>query len=169
VSAETIVTPDEVNALIAHGLPEEDLLVLIAREESRLASRLGTPLTGSIELTLRPRRTTDPILLPRMPLAGSVDVTDDAGAVDVDTAGAVVTRRSGFWATPTTVAFEIDDLAEVKSAIIDLIRLALTASPYLQESAEGHSSTRSGTVERNRAQIIAQLNPHRRRSVSVPM
>jgi hypothetical protein len=169
VSTVSIVTPEEVDALIAHGLPEEDLLVLIAREEDRLAMRLGTPLTGSVELTLRPGRTFDPLLLPRMPVPDSVTVSDDDGAVDVDVAGAVVTRRTGFWSTPTTVAFELGDVSEIKGAIIDLIRLTLTASPYLQESAEGHSSTRSGTVERNRAQIIAQLNPHRRRSVSVPM
>lgn len=168
MGAPTLVTPDEVNALIAHGLPEEDLLVLIAREEERLATRLGTPLTGTVTLELRPRRTFDPLLLPRMPVVSSVTVSDDDGAVEVDVAGAVVTRRSGFWSTPTNVEFELDDLAEVQSAIIDLIRLALTASPYLQESAEGHSSTRTGTVERSRSQIIAQLNPHRRRSVSVP-
>lgn len=169
MSVPTLVSEEEVNALIAHGLGSDDLLTLIAREEDRLATRLGTPLTGTVELSLRPGRRYDPILLPRMPLVDSIDVSDAAGAVDIRIAGAVVTRAEGRWALPTTVAFELDDLAEVKAVVIDLLRLSLTSSPYLQESTEGHSSTRSGTVERNRAQIIAQLNPHRGRHASVPM
>jgi hypothetical protein len=163
----SVVTPAEVLVLVAPGISEPDLQELINREESRLEARLGTPLTGGIsDVTYRPTRTGDPILLPRLPVPDSVSVEESGEAVDVIVAGARVSRASGSWSTPT-FSYDFADEDEVRAVIIDLIRLALSESPYSQEGTEGHSYTRSTNVDRQRAQLIATLNPHRGKPASV--
>jgi hypothetical protein len=164
----SVVTEDEVRALMAPGLESADLVTLIAREEERLATRLGTPLTGSVMQVVRPTRRYQPILLARLPDPDSVTVTEGGVAVDVIVSGARVERvDGGAWQPPETIEYELADLAEVKSVLIDLIQLTISSSPYSSEASEGHSYTRPAGVDRQRAQLVSTLDPHRGKPASI--
>lgn len=166
----SVVSTDEVRVLIATGIEEAELQSIIDREEARLAARLKTPLTGGVDaLIVRPGRIWDPLLLSRLPDPESVSVKENDIEIEVVVDGARVRRATGSWHPPLALAYDFADEDEVKAVVIGLIQLTLTDSPYAQEGTEGHSYSRSETVDRQRSQLIATLNPHRGRPVSVPM
>lgn len=148
----SLVLPADVLAIMSPGVTGADLQAVIDREEAALAARIG-PLTGSRTVTLHPAGDLDlPLFLPR-----STDATD---RTDVDVFGFQLERNDGgLWTVDEAFVFTPNDEAQVKLAILDLIRLTVTSSPYSQESTEGHSDTRRVDVSRARENIYRSLGP----------
>jgi hypothetical protein len=172
----SIVDVAEVEALISPGLEAEALQGVIDREEDWLATDAVVgigPLTGERTQTIWVQAGyADPLLLrrPTSPTAGGsgeefavvdggVTLTPDQYAL---TGPARLERIGGSWQGPKVeVTSTPTDLQSVRRAILELCRLTLTASPFAQESTEGHSSSRSVPVEAQREAIARKLNPHR--------
>lgn len=127
------VTPvDDVRALVSTTLTDEQLGDIIGREEAWLARRIGQligertetfPLAGyrRVQYEVRLRRPTD-----------VVEVTDnDAAITDVilthDGWRVAKNLGAGSFIGPVTVTYTPTDDAEVRSVLIDLIRLTIAA------------------------------------------
>lgn len=162
-----LVTTDEVEALISPGIETDALEDVIAREEAWLARKIG-PLTGMRTVTLRPDLASGPLTLRRP--AASVLVTMGEGGLVEATLGSdgltILPPSLTRWVNPVVVTFTPTDEAEVKRAVIDLVRLAVTTSPYSQEGSEGHSYSRRYTPEFQR-EVIARRLVHRPKTASV--
>lgn len=164
-----IVTASEIEDLMVTGLKAAALTALIAREEAWLANDalvgIGQ-LTGELTLTVRPRDLRADLRLPRPPDPESLEVRDNGTTLTADqvalVSAAIVRRLDRAWTGPVV---EIDitptDGPAVKSAVIELVRLAVTASPYRQESTEGHSYTKPAELQSMREDIARSLHPHR--------
>lgn len=165
----SVVSAQEVSAVMATGLELEALEAVIAREEAWLAddSQFGIgQLAGARTQTLWVGRDySGPLLLarptdgPSAVVDASVDVTDDV----VLTGTARIERVSGVvWAGPRVdVTYEPNDLASVKRVVIELVRLAVSASPYQDESTDGHSRSYDvGGAAKLRASLARSLRPH---------
>jgi hypothetical protein len=163
-----IVSNATIEGIISTGLKTADLTALIAREEAFLASDptvgIGA-LTGARTDTVRPRDLGTPIELRRIPT--SVTVTDGgvelaADAWELATATSLVRIANDApvdWTGPrVTIEWTPDDLELVSAAVIDLVRLAITSSPYGQEATEGHSYSRPGAVLEMRRAIARSLD-----------
>lgn len=169
----TIVTPAEVRGLMAPGIGNDALTGVIAREEDWLANDpivgIGQLEGSRTETFVRawpldaPRMLARPATLVAVTDGGVVLGTDEVTVVD----RCMVARASGAWRFPIVVTYEPDDREQVRRVVLELVRLALSASPFHQEGTEGHSYTRSRNVEQMRRALARPLRPHRR-TASVP-
>lgn len=148
----SLLTIEDVTAVMEPGIEVEDLQDVIDRQESFLASRIG-PLVGEMTQTLVPTRNlAHPLVLKRP--------TDETDLSDVEVNGYVITRTDGEdWSPPVVVTYTPTDEAQVKEVLIELVRLALTSSTFNQEATEGHSYSRSKDVTRLREQLVRTLMP----------
>lgn len=164
-----LVTAPEIEGLMVTGLKTADLTALIARQEDWLANdaRVGIgPLTGERTIASRPRDLLADLKLTRAPDPESLVVRDNGVELAPEqwalVSAAILRRLDRPWSGPV---IELDltptDTLAVKTAVIELVRLAVTDSPYRQESTEGHSYTRPAEVQRMREEIARGLSPHR--------
>lgn len=159
---------EDARALITTSLSDADLEVVIAREESWLAHRIG-PLEGERVETFV-SVTGDEVLELRR-IATSVLVADDGGDVDdveVRTWSDVV-RTSGSWRGGPLVTYTPTDEEDVRKSLISLVRLAITESGYASEGT-GDYSVASDEEARRRARWTAWrslLRPARPTSIRI--
>ncbi len=153
----SLLTVAEARALITSSLGDTDLQAAIDREESWLARSIGA-LSGERTQTLWVRSTDldDPLLLQRP--TDAVAVTDggvalDASAVRLLAGGTIIEKATGSWTGPSVaVTSTPNDEDEVKRVLVDLVRLTVTASPFVSEQAGSFSYQRGGD---NAARSIA--------------
>lgn len=165
----SLVTPAAVAALHETGLGTADLQAVIDREEGWLAD---DPMVGigqladERELEIRPRDLYADIWLQRIPDPESLVVADNGveltGAQVALVGAATIRRLDRPWVGPiVTVTLTPADEGAVKRAVIALVLLTVTGSPYQQESTEGHSYSRPTDVDAAREKIARALHPHR--------
>lgn len=164
----SLVTLDEVRAVVETSLGDVDLGAVIDREEAWLATRIGalsgertvTYWPGVLDWRPVPERERSDVFLPGTdgPLflsrrTTSVVVTDagvSVAAADlrfVPDSG-LIRRLRGYWAGPVTVAFSPADTAEVKRVVIELVRGTLSETGHDAESIGDYSYTRGTAVNR---------------------
>jgi hypothetical protein len=166
----SLLTIAEARALIASGLSDANLQAAIDREEAWLPSIVGT-LTGERSQTFYIRSTDqdDPLLLQRP--TGAVTVTDDGtalagSAVRLLRGGTILEKATGSWNGTVVATYTPTDEDVVKAALIDLVRLRITSSPFVAETAGPYSYQRGGSdatrsIEASRLRIARSLLPHR--------
>lgn len=163
----TLLDPDHVAALMSPGIEAADLTLVIEREEDWLANDpvdgIGR-LIGERADVLWVRPGDDrPLLLARPTAAvslvdGGVPVPPD----EVRLLGGTRIERDGAWRGPTVaVTSTPNDQAAVERVLLELVRLTLSASPYQQESSDGHSYTRPADLGVTRTRLARSLRPHR--------
>ncbi len=160
----SLVTIGEVRAIVESRLADDDLQALIDREEAWLASRIGA-LTGLRTVTFAPGLADSPIFLSRRT---STVVVSDAGVTlkptDVRfTPESGVVRRVGAaypWPDPLTypwvapwsgevrVTFTPTDEADVKRAVLELVRGTLSETGFDAETMGDYGYTRGDAVAR---------------------
>ena len=163
----TLLDPDHVAALMSPGIDTDDLVLVIEREEDWLAN---DPVDGigqlvgerTDELWVTPGDVR-PLLLRRPTTA--VEVVD--GGVGLATnetrlLGGTRVEPVGSWRGPTvTVTSTPSDQPAVERVLLELVRLTLSASPYQQESSDGHAYTRPADQGVTRSRLARSLWPHR--------
>jgi len=138
----SVTTVDEVRAMVESPLSDVVLQDVIDREEAWLARRVG-PLTGSRAVVIPEPPRHDPITLSRA--VSTVTVTDAGIAVVVDVVGQTIRRDDLLgWVWPVSITYTPDDEDEVRRVVIELVREALSRSPYQSESIGDYSYTRGG-------------------------
>lgn len=163
----TLLDPDHVAALMSPGIDTADLVLVIEREEDWLTNDpvdgIG-PLAGVRTDVLWVAPGDDrPLLLARPTAAvalvdGGVPVPPD----EVRLLDGTRVERDGAWRGPTVaVTSTPSDQAAVERVLLDLVRLTLSASPYAQESSDGHSYTRPADLSVTRTRLARSLRPHR--------
>lgn len=163
----TLLDPDHVAALMSPGIDTADLVLVIEREEDWLAN---DPVDGIGQLvgervdTVWVAPGDDRPLLLRRPTA-AVEVTDGGVALTADELhllGGTRIERDGAWRGPAvTVTSTPTDQPAVERVLLELVRLSLSASPYQQESSDGHSYTRPTDLGVTRSRLARSLRPHR--------
>lgn len=145
----------EVRALVTTSLSDVDLQAIIDREEAWLAGRVGA-LSGERTDRFRPGLGDTTLYLRRR--ADAVAVTDDGVALVEDTdyvftpaSGAL--RRGAWneaacWTGPVTVTWTPADEAEVKAAVIELVRGTLGETGFDSEDIGEYSYTRGESAGR---------------------
>lgn len=158
----SLVSVEEVEARFSTGLETDALQVVVDQQEAWLARKIGA-LIGERDVVYRPSKYAGPIFLPRTGTIATIDV--DGTEIDETTYTVSGTRIDRLnptrWDGVVTVTFTPDDQDDVKHAIISLVRLVVTDSPFSSESGEGHSYTRMASYLRQRAQIARALLPNR--------
>lgn len=163
----TLLDPDHVAALMSPGIDVGDLVLVIEREEDWLAT---DPVDGIGQLVgeradvlwVRPGDDR-PLLLARPTVAvevidGDVPVPGD----EIRLLDSTRVERDGAWRGPTvTVTSTPSDQRAVERVLLELVRLTLSASPYAQESSEGHSYARPTEPGVTRTRLARSLRPHR--------
>ncbi len=163
----TLLDPDHVAALMSPGIDTADLVLVIEREEDWLANDpvdgIG-PLTGVRvdEMWVTPGDGR-PLLLRRPTTAvGVVDGGVALAADDVRLLSGTRVEPVGAWRGPTVaVTSTPNDQAAVERVLLELVRLTLSASPYQQESSDGHAYTRPADQGVTRSRLARSLWPHR--------
>jgi hypothetical protein len=149
------------------GIDAADLVLVIEREEDWLAN---DPVDGIGQLA---GERTDvlwvapgdarPLLLARPTAA--VEVVDGGVALSSDAIrllDGTRIERDGSWRGPTvTVTSVPSDKKAVERVLIELVRLTLSASPYQQETSDGHAYTRPADQGVTRSRLARSLRPHR--------
>jgi len=163
----TLLDPDHVAALMSPGIDADDLVLVIEREEDWLAN---DPVDGIGQLvgervdTIWVTPGDDRPLLLRRPTA-SVEVADGGVALaagDVTLLHGTRLEPVGGWRGPTVeVTSTPTDQPAVERVLLELVRLTLSASPYQQESSDGHAYTRPADQEVTRSRLARSLWPHR--------
>jgi hypothetical protein len=163
----TLLDPDHVAALMSPGIDTGDLVLVIEREEDWLAN---DPVDGIGQLTavrtdvLWVTPGSDRPLLLARPTA-AVEVVDGGVPVPPDEIrllDGTRVERDGAWRGPTVaVTSTPSDQRAVERVLLELVRLTLSASPYAQESSEGHSYTRPADLGVTRTRLARSLRPHR--------
>ena len=159
----SLVSIAEVRALVRSRLSDADLQVLIDREESWLAGKIGT-LTGARTETYRPGPDDQPVYLSRR--APSVVVTDDGVTLVADTdylftpSTGMIRRVSWVetvppwrewplaWRGVVTVTSTPSDEAAVKRAIIELVRGTTSETGMDSETIGDYSYSRGASAGR---------------------
>lgn len=163
----TLLDPDHVAALMSPGLEAADLTLVIERDEDWLANDpvdgIGQLVGERVDVIWVSPGDARPILL-RRPTA-SVEVVDGGVALSTDDVRLLDGTRlepAGSWRGPTVaVTFTPTDQPAVERVLLELVRLTLSASPYQQESSEGHSYTRPTDQGVTRSRLARSLWPHR--------
>lgn len=153
----------EVRALVTTSLSDVDLQAIIDREEAWLTGLVG-PLEGERTVTFRPtysdgamylrRRTTDVALVEDgVALVPDTDYvfTPENGALR---RGTVLLPRT--WGAIVTATFTPSDLADVKRAVIELVRGSLDETGYDSETIDGYSYTRGESAARTSRSELAR-------------
>ena len=146
----SVVTLNEVRALVETGLSDVDLQAVVDREEGWLASRIG-PLTGARTETFRPTLPDAPIYVPRR--TDAVAVTDNglpvpAGDLWFVPATGLVRRSNVPWTGPVAVTYSPTDGDAVKRAVIELVRGTLAETGSDAETIGDYSYSRGDAVVR---------------------
>lgn len=154
----SVVTPDDVRALVPTALDDVNLQDVINREEAWLAIRVGQLIGERVE-TYYPLASSGITIIRR---TDAVTVADDVGAVTDFTFLAdarYVVRTSGAWTSPVTVTYTPTDELIIETAIIELVRLAVNRTAGVQSETIGsYSYTRAdGADETTRATILADI------------
>jgi hypothetical protein len=142
----SLTTVLDVRALVETAIGDDDLQDVIDREEARLARRIG-PLTGERTVVIPRPPYNQPIRLYRAATAATVE--DNGTEVDVTVHGGYIYRGADtytpltYWVGPVSLTYTPDDELEVRAGVIEMVRAALTASPYQSESIDGYSYTRA--------------------------
>lgn len=168
----TVVSAQEIDAVMTTGLEAEALEEVIAREEDWLANDgqfgIGALVGARTQGLWVGRDYVGPLLLAR-PTDSLISVVDggiDVTAVVALTGTARIERAAGAagqaWTGPRVdVTFAPSDTAAVKRVVIELVRLAISASPYQAESTDGHSRSYDvGGAAKLRASLARSLRPH---------
>jgi hypothetical protein len=163
----TLLDPDHVAALMSPGIEPSDLVLVIEREEDWLANDpvdgIGQLVGERVDTVWVQPGDGRPILLAR-PTA-EVEVVDGGVALaadDVRLLGGTRVERAGSWRGPTVaVTSTPSDQAAVERVLLELVRLTLSASPYAQESSDGHAYTRPADLGVTRSRLARSLRPHR--------
>jgi hypothetical protein len=161
--------PADVEALVASGLAPDVLQGLIDREEDWLATDLRFGIGQLVDARTQTvwRHGSQPILLARPTLAVSV-VDNGVARTDVALLGGIRVAPHGLWVGPLVeITYTPSDLARVKRILLELIRIAVSDSPYRQEATEGHSYSRPLEVETMRGRLALTLHPALRAGASV--
>lgn len=134
-----MLTIDSARTLITTSMADADLADAIAREEAWLARRIG-PLQGERTETFIIGAGDEVLELTRPAIA--LGVEDESGIVTefAYRGWSDLIRTAGAWAGPVLVTYDADDAAEVKRALITLLRLSVNESAYAAQSAQGYSS-----------------------------
>lgn len=176
--AATVLSLTEARDLIGTALDDAALNRVIAAEESWLERRIGKLSGPRTQATfVSPYDVMNTLLLIR-PTAedgsGITAVTDGTNTVSLSDVrvvkrGTGIERIAGWWVAttdlqfgPVKVTYIPNDLAEVKSALIDLVRLRLPDPGLQSESVEGYSYTRAPASRATRDRIARDLLPNRR-------
>lgn len=159
----------EVEALLATGLEPAALQGVIDREEDWLANdlRVGIgQLTGSRTQTVgRPHGGTQPILLAR-PTSAVTVLDNGVTRTDVAILGGI--RVAALWVGPQiTLTYTPRDESQVKRVLFELVRMAVSNSPYRQEATGGQSYSRPLEVDTMRERLAVTLHPALRAGASV--
>jgi len=163
----TLLDPDHVAALMSPGIDAADLTLVIEREEDWLANdpvdgigQLVGERTDTIWVTPGDGR---PLLLRRPTTA--VEIVDGGVALAADgirLLGGARVEPVGAWRGPSVVVTSTPhDQAAVERVLLELVRLTLSASPYQQESSDGHAYTRPADQGVTRSRLARSLWPHR--------
>lgn len=163
----TLLDPDHVAALMSPGIDTSDLVLVIEREEDWLAN---DPVDGIGQLvgervdTIWVAPGDDRPLLLRRPTA-AVEVVDGGVALaagEVHLLDGTRVEPTGAWRGPTvTITSTPIDQPAVERVLLELVRLTLSASPYAQESSDGHSYTRPADLGVTQTRLARSLRPHR--------
>ncbi len=163
----TLLDPEHVAALMSPGVDADDLALVIEREEHWLAN---DPVDGIGQLvgervdTVWVTPGDDRPLLLRRPTA-SVEAVDGGVALGADKVrllGGTRVEPAGAWRGPSVLVTSTPiDQPAVERVLLELVRLALSASPYVQESSDGHSYTRPIDPGQTRSRLARSLWPHR--------
>ena len=167
----TVVTVAQVKAVVSTDMSDADLEDVIAREEAWLARRIG-PLAGEREQTcyLIDSDLDMPLYLTRP--VDEVTVTDydvelDPALVRLLANGTMVERADRGWEGPIVVlTFTPNDELEVQRAVIELVRISVSTTPFESERIGEYSYSRgAGTAARTpallREEIVRELLPLR--------
>lgn len=163
----TLLDPDHVAALMSPGIDAADLGLVIEREEDWLAhdpiDGIGQLVGERVEVIWVTPGDDRPLLL-RRPTA-AVEIVDGGVALNADELnllGGTRVEPVGGWRGPTvTVTSTPIDQPAVERVLLELVRLTLSASPYAQESSDGHSYTRPADPGVTRSRLARSLRPHR--------
>lgn len=180
----SLISPEDVTALVETTLTTDQLQAVIDREEAELAGIIG-PLTGDrtevflltsdhqyARITLR--RPTD-----------AVEITDNGVDVDEGDFRLLADQRTiqrfvtaagnpyvrGYWLGPVEATYEPNDVAHVQRVLIDLVSLgfsgpsSIASGDLASETIGTYSYTRARTTastltnEQRRRALIASLLP----------
>ena len=163
----TLLDPDHVAALMSPGIEAADLTLVIEREEDWLANDpvdgIGQLVGERVDVLWVTPGDDRPLLLRRPTTA--VEVVDGGvalGAEEIHLLGGTRLEPAGAWRGPTvTVTSTPTDQPAVERVLLELVRLTLSASPYQQESSDGHSYTRPADQGVSRSRLARSLWPHR--------
>ena len=176
----SVVSVEQVRALVDSDLSDADLQAVIDREEAALAREIGPlvgPRTQTFYVSSRPDNYPQSLMLTRPTSAVSVTEAGtgmDPAKVVLRGAGYVVDRGTGtppyldgsHWAGPTVaVTYTPNDELEVERVVIELCRLTVTETGYLSETIGDYTysrGARGGAInptESARAKLIETLKP----------
>lgn len=163
----TLLDPDHVAALMSPGIDPDDLVLVIEREEDWLANDpvdgIGQLAGARVDTFWVTPGDDRPLLLARPTVA--VAVVDGEAAVpanDIRLLDGTRIERAGSWRGPTVaVTSTPSDQRAVERVLLELVRLTLSASPYAQESSDGHAYTRPADQGVTRSRLARSLWPHR--------
>lgn len=166
--ATSLVSLAQVRALVpsAIGVADTDLLDLVQRQESWLATQVG-PLTGARTErywpSVVPQHTYSGLRLMRRVTAATVSDNSVAvadGNIRIGRLGFRLLRVDGPWIGPVDITYTPDDLAAVTDAVIALVGLALSDQGYQGEAMGDYSYSRSRrpvSFVAERRRIVADL------------
>ena len=163
----TLLDPDHVAALMSPGIDSADLVLVIEREEDWLANDpvdgIGQLVGARADVLWVNPGDDRPLLLARPTAA--VTVVDGGVALAVDDVrllDGIRIEPAVAWRGPSvTVTSTPIDQKAVEHVLLGLVRLALSASPYQQESSDGHAYTRPADQVVSRSRLARSLRPHR--------
>lgn len=169
----SLVTTDQVRALVDTDLSDDDLQAVIDREEASLARVIG-PLEGERTQTVypdqHPETATLPVILQRPTDAVAVQdngLALDATAYRLHPDGRTVERTAtwAWWVGPAAFTYTPNDTLEVERVVIELTRLTVTETGYLSETIGEYTYSRGARggslnpTEAARKKLIQTLMP----------
>jgi hypothetical protein len=160
--SDQLLTPAQLRQVVTTALDDADLAAVIADEEAELVRRLGPHGDGATSLTLTVRGGGRTLFLPRIPVV--VEEVSEGGAAVSSWGvlpGGELVRASGDWAALVTVTLiPEDDRPARRRALIELVRIALEQTAFIEESvASEHRYRAPESWEARRAAQYRRLAP----------
>src|SRR5437660_5288174 len=163
----SVVSVEDVEGVMSTGLDPAVLQKVIDREEDWLANDqqngIGQLVGARTQTVYRSQGSLDPIYLARPTLAiAVVEGTQILDPTEVVLVGRMrVEHKRGFWnAASIAVTYDPSDALQVEAAILELVQLRISSSPFSQESSEGgHSYSRPVNVQQQRVSIARSVHP----------
>lgn len=162
----SLVTPDDVRALINTSLSEEALQDVIDRVESEITTRIGEPQNdgGTVQIVKTLRGEGEHLFLPTEIMSIVSIVEDDVALVSTDYrtwSGGVIERLpyGEHWGDVCVVTYKpADDRLRRTAATIDLVRLELNRTAMQSESVAGEYSYSAPDWEKERRRILRRVS-----------